>query len=134
MPDPDCVFCDSSKIEASIEPMFGADGSLFMVFEPLNPRCRGVRCRKWRSGPGRVCATAGSTTGGSKSLLEQDYSVTITREGVDNVALRKHGEGEVIPETEQQKTAAKDGDGMSKQAAEELRTENEEADSVDRDR
>lgn len=47
------------------------------------------------------------------------------------MALRKHGEGEVIPETEQQKTAAKDGDGMSKQAAEELRAENEEADRVD---
>lgn len=53
------------------------------------------------------------------------------REEVDSVALRKHGEGEVIPETEQQKTAAKDGDGMSKQAAEELRAENEEADRVD---
>lgn len=56
----------------------------------------------------------------------RDYS-----EEVMNMALRKHGEGEVIPETEQQKTAAKDGDGMSKEAAEELRAENEEADRVE---
>ena len=44
------------------------------------------------------------------------------------MALRKHGEGHVIPETEQQKTAAKDGDGMTEQSREELRQENEAAD------
>lgn len=44
------------------------------------------------------------------------------------MGLRKHGEGEVIPETDQQKTAA--ATGMSKEAAEELRRENEEADGV----
>lgn len=46
----------------------------------------------------------------------------------DEMALRKHGEGEVIPETDQQKTAAAEGGGMSKEAAEELRQENEAAD------
>lgn len=41
------------------------------------------------------------------------------------MALRKHGEGEVLSE-QQQKTG-----GMSKEAAEELRQENEAADSDD---
>lgn len=43
------------------------------------------------------------------------------------MGLRKHGEGHVLPTTEQQKTAAQDA-GMSKEAAEELRQENEAAD------
>lgn len=47
----------------------------------------------------------------------------------EEMALRKHGEGEVIPENEQQKTAA--AEGMSKESAEELRRENEAADGVD---
>lgn len=46
------------------------------------------------------------------------------------MALRKHGEGSVIPETEQQKTAQQEPGGMSKEAAEELRQENEEADGA----
>jgi hypothetical protein len=45
------------------------------------------------------------------------------------MAIRKHGEGEVIPENDQQKTAQQ-GDGMSKEAAEELRQENEAADGA----
>lgn len=45
------------------------------------------------------------------------------------MALRKHGEGEVIPETDQQKTAAaQQGSGMSEEAREELAAENTEAD------
>lgn len=46
------------------------------------------------------------------------------------MALRKHGEGEVIPSADQQKTAAQSA-GMSREAAEELRRENESADSGD---
>lgn len=46
------------------------------------------------------------------------------------MALRKHGEGEVIPENEQQKTAQRE-DGMSDEAAAELRRENAEADGVE---
>lgn len=49
------------------------------------------------------------------------------------MALRKHGEGEVIPNGDQQRTAAANA-GMSKEAAEELRRENEAADEPDLDR
>lgn len=49
----------------------------------------------------------------------------------DEMALRKHGEGSVIPETEQQKTAAQQGEGMTEQSREELREENEAADGDD---
>ena len=52
-----------------------------------------------------------------------------TREEED-MALRKHGEGEIIPDADQQKTAAQDK-GMSEQAYEELRKENEQADGSD---
>ena len=41
------------------------------------------------------------------------------------MALTKHGEGSILPEGEQQKTA-----GLSKEAAEELRKENEAADGA----
>jgi Recombination endonuclease VII len=47
------------------------------------------------------------------------------RDGVVEVAIRKHGEGEVIPDA-QQKTG-----GMSKEAAAELQAENDAADSGD---
>lgn len=47
----------------------------------------------------------------------------------DEMALRKHGEGEVLPSAEQQKTAAQKA-GLSKEAAEELRQENESADGA----
>ena len=34
----DCVFCDRAKIKAEmVEEMYGADGSLHWVFEPLEP-------------------------------------------------------------------------------------------------
>lgn len=46
------------------------------------------------------------------------------------VAIRKHGEGEVIPSEDQQKTAAQNA-GMTPEAAKELRRENEAADSAD---
>lgn len=36
-PRPDCVFCDERKIEAEVEQMYGADGSVHFVFEPLAP-------------------------------------------------------------------------------------------------
>lgn len=47
----------------------------------------------------------------------------------EEMALRKHGEGEVLPENEQQKTAQQSG-GMSEADREALRAENEEADGV----
>ena len=46
------------------------------------------------------------------------------------MAIRKHGEGEVIPSEDQQKTAAQNA-GMTPEAAKELRRENEAADSAD---
>lgn len=48
----------------------------------------------------------------------------------DQMALRKHGEGEVIPETEQQKTAAQQGAQMDEADREALRAENEAADGA----
>lgn len=48
----------------------------------------------------------------------------------EEMALRKHGEGEVLPDTEQQKTAAQQGSQMDGDAREELRAENEAADGV----
>lgn len=48
----------------------------------------------------------------------------------EEMALRKHGEGEVLPDTEQQKTAAQQGGQMDERAREELRAENEAADGV----
>lgn len=33
----DCVFCDERKIRSTVEHMYGADGSLCFVFEPLGP-------------------------------------------------------------------------------------------------
>lgn len=56
--------------------------------------------------------------------------VTEAHEEEREMAIRKHGEGEVIPETEQQKTAAAQGGSMTAEAAEELRRENEAADGV----
>lgn len=33
----DCVFCDERKIASTVEHMYGADGSIHFVFEPLRP-------------------------------------------------------------------------------------------------
>jgi histidine triad (HIT) family protein len=53
-------------------------------------------------------------------------------EEVEGMALRKHGEGDVIPDNDEQKTAAQNDQGMSKEAREELDRENAEADGADR--
>lgn len=66
--------------------------------------------------------------------LEQRISEWATNgpETEDQMGIVKHGEGSVIPESEQQKTAAQRG-RMSAEAAEELARENERADELDRD-
>lgn len=58
---------------------------------------------------------------------------TLDSKKEDEMSLVKHGEGSVIPETDQQKTAAQSGEGLSAEAAEELRRENEGADELDGD-
>jgi hypothetical protein len=45
----------------------------------------------------------------------------------EHMALRKHGEGEVIPETPQQKTAAQEGSqGLTQEAIEEIQNEGQD--------
>lgn len=41
LPRSDCVFCDEDKIVSPIEWEYGADSSLHMVFEPLDPVVEG---------------------------------------------------------------------------------------------
>lgn len=47
------------------------------------------------------------------------------------MSLTKHGEGNIIPENEKQKTAAKQGTQMSEEARQALAKENAEADGRD---
>lgn len=68
------------------------------------------------------------------SELEERVSQWATRPGKEaRMGLVKHGDGSVIPENEQQKTAAANGAGMSEGAREELARENAEADGSDAD-
>lgn len=63
------------------------------------------------------------------SILEERIGEWTRQPTEEEMALVKHGEGNVIPESEQQRTAARQ-DGMSESAREALRAENEEADGV----
>ena len=47
------------------------------------------------------------------------------------MGIVKHGDGNVLPENEQQKTAAQQGGSLSEEERDALQRENEEADSGD---